>query len=115
MRLARRGRKGYEDWKMKIGRTVGRRTISNLKFPLSNFQLLVLRATVFALTLVYSSCQKPPAPPPAAARQLAIPAHGIYAGAYIEAGDKEDDVTLEKIDDFERLVGKHQAIIASSS
>jgi hypothetical protein len=62
-----------------------------------------------------SSCEKSPTPAAAAARQLLLPAHGIYAGAYIEAGDTEDDVTLEKIDEFERLVGKHQAIVASSS
>ncbi len=47
--------------------------------------------------------------------QLAIPEHGIYTGAYIDFGDKEDTVTLEAIDDFEQLVGKHQAIVASSS
>jgi hypothetical protein len=42
-------------------------------------------------------------------------ADGILTGAYIEFGDTEDDVTLEKIEEFEGLVGKHQAIIASSS
>src|SRR3954464_11856365 len=47
--------------------------------------------------------------------ELAIPEHGIYAGAYIDWGDKEDGVTLEKIEGFEELVGKRQAIIASSS
>ena len=48
-------------------------------------------------------------------RRLLLPERGIYSGAYIEAGDSEDDVTLEKIDGFEELVGKHQAIVASSS
>ena len=48
-------------------------------------------------------------------QQLAIPAHGIYTGAYMDWGDKEDDVTLEAIEEFEQLVGKHQAIVASSS
>ncbi|MEO8440156.1 MAG: glycosyl hydrolase [Spartobacteria bacterium] len=47
--------------------------------------------------------------------ELAVPGHGIYTGAYIDFGDQEDDVTLEAIEDFETLVGKHQAIIASSS
>jgi beta-mannanase len=46
---------------------------------------------------------------------LALPQVGLYTGAYIEFGDKEDDVTLEKIENFEKLVGKHQAIVASSS
>ena len=48
-------------------------------------------------------------------QMLAIPDHGIYTGAYIEFGDREDDVTLEKIEGFEAMVGKQQAIIASSS
>ena len=46
---------------------------------------------------------------------LAVPEHGIYTGAYIEFGDREDDVTLEKIEGFEQMVGRQQAIIASSS
>jgi hypothetical protein len=49
------------------------------------------------------------------AQSFAIPEHGIYTGAYIDWGDKEDGVTLEKIEGFEQLVGKKQAIIASSS
>ncbi|MBA3961232.1 MAG: beta-mannanase [Chthoniobacterales bacterium] len=40
---------------------------------------------------------------------------GKYTGAYIDFGDAEDEVTLETIEDFEAMVGKHQAIIASSS
>jgi hypothetical protein len=33
----------------------------------------------------------------------------------MDFGDNEDEVTLEKIEGFEQLVGKHQAIVASSS
>lgn len=47
--------------------------------------------------------------------ELVLPEHGLYTGAYIEAGDNEDDVSIEKIERFEDFVGKHQAIIASSS
>ena len=47
--------------------------------------------------------------------ELVIPEHGAYTGAFMDFGDEEDDVTLEMIEDFEALVGKHQAIIASSS
>ncbi len=47
--------------------------------------------------------------------RLLVPDHGLYTGAYIEFGDREDDVTLEKIEAFEKLVNKHQAIVASSS
>ena len=47
--------------------------------------------------------------------EVVIPEHGAYTGAFIDFGDEEDDVTLEKIEEFEQMVGKHQAIIASSS
>jgi beta-mannanase len=52
---------------------------------------------------------------PTVPQDLAIPQQGLYTGAYMDFGDNEDDVTLEKIEEFEQLVGKHQAIIASSS
>jgi hypothetical protein len=47
--------------------------------------------------------------------EVVIPSRGVYTGAYMDFGDNEDEVSLEAIEDFERLVGKHQAIIASSS
>src|SRR5947209_8191439 len=47
--------------------------------------------------------------------EVLIPEHGAYTGAFIDFGDEEDDVALEMIEDFEQMVGKHQAIIASSS
>src|SRR6266705_1994341 len=46
---------------------------------------------------------------------VAIPELGVYTGAFMDFGDEEDDVTLETIEDFEEMVGKHQAIIVSSS
>jgi len=46
---------------------------------------------------------------------LILPSQGAYTGAYIDFGESEDDVTYEQIDLFEQAVGKHQAIIASSS
>ncbi len=52
---------------------------------------------------------------PAVPQTLAVPASGAYTGAYLDFGDNEDEVTLDKIETFEKLVGKHQAIIASSS
>ncbi len=68
-----------------------------------------------------TACGEPTAgkrPIPAEAARgarLELPSRGIYTGAYIEFGDKEDHVTLEGIDQFETMVGKHQAIIASAS
>ncbi|MEP6936451.1 MAG: glycosyl hydrolase [Chthoniobacterales bacterium] len=47
--------------------------------------------------------------------EVAIPEHGAYTGAFMDFGDAEDDVTLEMVEEFDNLVGKHQAIIASSS
>ncbi len=47
--------------------------------------------------------------------RLEVPAQGAYTGAYMDFGDQEDDVTLERIEAFEKMVGKKQAIVASSS
>ncbi len=47
--------------------------------------------------------------------EVVVPEHGVYTGAFIDFGGEEDHVTLESIEDFEKMVGKHQAIIASSS
>ena len=78
------------------------------------------------LLLALPGCDRAPQPqpqPPSAAEievaaqrsRLAVPEHGIYTGAYADFGDWEDDVTLEKIEAFETMVGKRQAILASSS
>src|SRR5438552_9128854 len=47
--------------------------------------------------------------------EVRIPERSVYTGAFIDFGDAEDDVALEMIEDFEQMVGKHQAIVASSS
>jgi len=47
--------------------------------------------------------------------EVLLPEKGAYIGAFIDFGDEEDDVTVETIEEFESMVGKHQAIIASSS
>jgi hypothetical protein len=65
-----------------------------------------------------TSCHKatsPQAVDPNGPVQVVIPEKGVYTGAYMDFGDNEDDVSLETIEDFEQMVGKHQAIIASSS
>ena len=46
---------------------------------------------------------------------IVVPPAGILFGAYMDFGETEDHVTLEGIQDFEKLVGKAPAIIASSS
>jgi beta-mannanase len=73
------------------------------------------RGAAAAALLAIPSCSKPR---PAAANgpeKLLVPEKGAYTGAFMDFGDTEDDVTLENIEAFENLVGKHQAIIASSS
>jgi hypothetical protein len=76
--------------------------------------------TVILLTLiaVSSACHqrsKSEKLDPAASVEVVVPEHGAYTGAFIDFGEAEEDVTLEGIEDFETMVGKHQAIIASSS
>ncbi len=52
---------------------------------------------------------------PGAGMQLLAPRSGAYTGAYIEFGEEEDSVTLDKIDAFSTLVGRRQAIVAFSN
>jgi hypothetical protein len=56
----------------------------------------------------------PPAAPSTQPR-LAIPEGHAYSGAYVEFGDREDEVTLEGIEHFDGLAHKQQAIVAFSS
>jgi beta-mannanase len=81
-------------------------------------RLLLLSTLVLAIALGNGGCSRSPSPSgntQHAPTQLAVPDNGVYTGAYIDFGDSEDDVTLEAIENFEKLVGKHQAIVASSS
>jgi len=48
--------------------------------------------------------------------QLVVPPKGhAYVGAYVDFGKDEDNVTLEGLEKFECLVGKHQAVIGFSN
>jgi Glycosyl hydrolase family 26 len=74
----------------------------------------------FTMTLIFplAGCHRRPAIQQFDANapvDVMIPEHGVYTGAFIDFGGEEDDVTLESIEEFETMVGKHQAIIASSS
>src|SRR6266536_2946829 len=80
----------------------------------------VVRATaaLIGLTLALTGCREHVAVAqvdPNGPVEVVIPERGAYTGAFMDFGDEEDDVTLETIEDFEQMVGKHQAIIASSS
>jgi Glycosyl hydrolase family 26 len=81
-----------------------------------------LKALSFVVTLSVSlvliGCRKPVAGERIDSNgpvEVVIPEQGAYTGAFMDFGDEEDDVSLETIEDFEQMVGKHQAIIASSS
>lgn len=52
-----------------------------------------------------------PSPP----RQITPPKHGAYLGAYLDLGEAEDELTLEKIENFEKLTGRKLAVVACSS
>jgi hypothetical protein len=74
----------------------------------------------FTTLLLITGCEQrtighQPANQPGKNQHLVVPAKGAYTGAYIDFGDHEDTVTLEQIEAFEKMVGKHQAIVASSS
>src|SRR5437762_12590649 len=70
-----------------------------------------------SLALALAGCSKPSDTKvdPNGPVEVVVPDHGAYTGAFMDFGDAEDDVTLEMIEEFETMVGKHQAIIASSS
>lgn len=74
---------------------------------------------VLALLFMAAGCEKHSvsAPPlqPNEPVSVMLPEHGAYTGAYIDFGEAEDAVALETLENFEEMVGKHQAIIASSS
>jgi hypothetical protein len=82
----------------------------------------VLRASSFVIFFIACcglvSCEKATTSSPIDPNgpvEVVISEHGAYTGAFMDFGDEEDVVTLEMIEDFESMVGKHQAIIASSS
>ena len=85
---------------------------------LSLVRLLNSLLVALGVALLLAGCKKPSATAavdPNGQVEVVIPEHGVYTGAFMDFGDAEDDVTLETIEDFEQMVGKHQAIIASSS
>jgi len=51
-------------------------------------------------------------PPAVMASKLEVPQNGAYTGAYVDFGEGEDELTVEALQRFEKLAGKHQAIIA---
>lgn len=84
------------------------------RFPTTGALALTVALACFSL-----GCEKrdivAPKVDPNAPVEVLLPEKGAYTGAFIDFGEAEDAVALETIEEFEQLVGKHQAIIASSS
>lgn len=57
----------------------------------------------------------PAAPIPSGPVELLLPATGAYTGAYVDFGEGEGDVTYDALMDFEKLTGKHLALVAFGS
>ena len=76
---------------------------------------VLLMMSIFATTSCRRATTQTAPVDPNGPVEVVAPERGAYTGAFIDFGDEEDTVTLETIEDFERMVGKHQAIIASSS
>ena len=107
--------------------SVACRRFEDLDFALSNVvsdlfrrSSFVIRHFAVLMILLIASCEKTdqlktPRVDPNSPVEVLVPERGAYTGAFIDFGDEEDDVALEMIEDFEQMVGKHQAIIASSS
>src|SRR5436190_1215793 len=88
-------------------------------FSFSRYKFLMRLIIALILCALAAGCKKsaPEIAPvdPNGPVEVVVPEHGAYTGAFMDFGDEEDDVTLDSIEDFEQMVGKHQAIIASSS
>src|SRR5207302_2392375 len=80
-----------------------------------HFALAMATMSIFATASCRKSSPQAAAIDPTGPVEVLVPEHGAYTGAFMDFGDEEDDVTLEMTEDFEQMVGKHQAIIASSS
>jgi len=96
-----------------IGSNIRRLSIRN-SFVLRHFAFVIF----FTICGGLVSCKKSATPShvdPNGPVEVLPPDHGAYTGAFIDFGDAEDALSLDVIEDFETMVGKHQAIIASSS
>lgn len=87
--------------------------------PRAGLAIFAGLAAAICAAVIIAGRPRPPAVarPPAAGQpeRIAVPRNGAYTGAYVDFGETEDDVTLEAIEEFETLAGKHQAIVAFSS
>ncbi len=81
-------------------------------------------AMVLLILAAVSGCGKGEAPTekripataiPTGPVDLILPDNGAYTGAYVDFGEGEGDVTYDALMDFEKLTGKHLALVAFGS
>jgi hypothetical protein len=84
-------------------------------FDIRQSSFVILVVSCFAIVGCRESKPQKSKFDPNAPVEVVLPEHGVYTGAFMDFGDAEDEVSLEMIEEFENMVGKHQAIIASSS
>jgi hypothetical protein len=73
------------------------------------FVLVIVTASILTLAACRRSAAVAQVDPNSPV-EVVIPEHGAYTGAFMDFGDAEDDVTLETIEEFEEMVGKHRVV-----
>lgn len=72
---------------------------------------------ILIMSLTSCSCQEENSPRLQEARSqvTVFPENGAYTGAFMDFGATEDEISLDILEDFEKMSGKHQTIVAFSS
>jgi len=83
-----------------------------MKVKFSNCLVAIIFMILPVLAMPFKAAGLPPAAPAEPVQKLIFPEKGAYTGAYVDFGDGENNITLEALGKFEKMVGKHQAIIA---
>ncbi|MBF0412404.1 MAG: glycosyltransferase [Desulfamplus sp.] len=75
--------------------------------------ILILFCTL-SLSLFAIGCQdnKPVAVKDEGPVEFVMPDKGAYNGAYVDFGDGESNVTYDALTDFDKMIGKHLAVVA---
>ncbi|OGT88973.1 MAG: hypothetical protein A2514_08645 [Gammaproteobacteria bacterium RIFOXYD12_FULL_61_37] len=76
---------------------------------MKHWRILGLAGLIGLLSLPAGAAETDRAP------RLAVPAQGAYTGAYLGAGDAEDQLSFDAMEAFGEMVGKHQALVAFSN
>src|SRR6187401_191872 len=91
----------------RVMRTPFRHLSIRVCFVIRHSSFVILAVSSIAVAGCHKS-QPPSRLDPSAPVEVLLPANGAYTGAFMDFGDAEDEVTLETIEEFENMVGKHQ-------